>query len=970
MALSNLFVVFLAFQALGKGRCSMVKLNNGGYEDIVIAINPAVPEDPKIIENVQNMVKDATSYLFHATKKRLYIRNVKILIPLSWSPNTNYIKSKTETYDKADVIIDTPHIYYGDDPYTLQYGRCGEPGRYIHFTPNFLLDDSLLSAYGDRGRVFVHEWAHFRWGVFDEYDSENPFYDSGFKVEATRCSADIIGYNYIPCTGLNCTPRPCNINYITGLLEDGCVFIPDKNQFATESIMYMQVSEFCDASNHNIEAPTLQNHVCNSRSTWDVISDSSDIKSTVPGTTITIPEPTFSLLQPKNRVLTLVLDVSKNTNNRLGRLYQAAEVFLIQIIELGSYVGIVTFSSSASIRSQLLQIHGDAQRQTLKSLLPSTASGGSNICAGILAGIEVNKGFDGSAHGTEIILIVTGEDDYDTKLCYPDIINSGVIIHTGAVGPEAAKELEEIAYMTGGITFIVSDRLDVNGLIDAFIGLSLGNRDLTHEALVLLLQLESNSLTLSLGQCLSDTVFIDSTVGNSTFFLVTWQTAVPAITLEDPNGNVYNVAHFTSDSTAKSSRLEIPGTAEVRGTWNYDLCNPLTESQVVGMVVSSTAADPSVPPITVTAHMNTDTNEFPNPMIVYAFVSQGQFPVTGVIVTAIIEPQTGSPEIIQLLDNGAGSDVIKNDGVYSRYFFGFKANGGHSLKVRVQSKGTARLTLPRNRALYVPGYVENGEVVMYPPRPSITEGDLRINVGPISRTASGSSFVLSNVPDEVQPDLYKPEKITDLKAKIEEMAIVLTWTATGDDLDHGIAAEYDLRMSTNPAELRDYFEECKSIDISHSPPQPAGSSETFAFVPEDTTLANGTIIYFSLVAIDKVSHKSDVSNIAQTVLFISPTLPPTTTITPPSTPPLTTTTPPLSTATATPTTTSIPPTTSTINKLLLGLSNFLVFPVFFCVAHMGLYSTLIDKITTGDVTHNGLYYILNANCSVWICTLG
>lgn len=37
------------------------------------------------------------------------------------------------------------------------------------------------------GRVFVHEWAHLRWGVFDEYNIDAPFYSTGGKkAEATR----------------------------------------------------------------------------------------------------------------------------------------------------------------------------------------------------------------------------------------------------------------------------------------------------------------------------------------------------------------------------------------------------------------------------------------------------------------------------------------------------------------------------------------------------------------------------------------------------------------------------------------------------------------------------------------------------------------------------------------------------------------------------------------------------------------
>ena len=37
------------------------------------------------------------------------------------------------------------------------------------------------------GRIFVHEWAHLRWGVFDEYNVDRPFYISRKNtIEATR----------------------------------------------------------------------------------------------------------------------------------------------------------------------------------------------------------------------------------------------------------------------------------------------------------------------------------------------------------------------------------------------------------------------------------------------------------------------------------------------------------------------------------------------------------------------------------------------------------------------------------------------------------------------------------------------------------------------------------------------------------------------------------------------------------------
>ncbi|XP_078506549.1 calcium-activated chloride channel regulator family member 3-like [Lissotriton helveticus] len=243
MSFSPWIVAFLlAIHVFCMATCSMVELKNNGYENLVIAINPALPEDRKIIDNIKNMMTEASAYLFTATQRRAYFKNIKILIPLTWSHNSSYSRAKTELFDKADAIVADPFLKYGDDPYTLEYGGCGEPGKYIHFTPNFRTDDSLLAVYGPRGRVFVHEWAHLRWGVFDEYNKDKPFYISGdVNVQATRCSTNIQGvYKYIECKGKSCSSRDCRPDALTGLLEDGCTFIPDTVQNAKTSIMYMQ----------------------------------------------------------------------------------------------------------------------------------------------------------------------------------------------------------------------------------------------------------------------------------------------------------------------------------------------------------------------------------------------------------------------------------------------------------------------------------------------------------------------------------------------------------------------------------------------------------------------------------------------------------------------------------------------------------------------------------------------------------
>ncbi|KAJ6651819.1 hypothetical protein lerEdw1_016455, partial [Lerista edwardsae] len=452
MVLSRWFL-FLVLQLLRELNGSMVKLSNGGFEDILVAINPELPEDQKIVDSIKDMIKDGSAYLFTATDRRFYFMSVKIIIPLTWTTKMDYKRLTTESYEKADVIVVAePFQKDRDEPYTVQYGGCGQKGRYIHFTEDFLTDDTLIDVYGPRGRVFVHEWAHLRWGIFDESNYDEPFYVTGQnKVEATRCSAGITGkYVFQTSTGKT---RPCKIEHRTGLYETECQFVPERKQNTAASIMYMQslpsVTQFCNQSNHNIWATNMQNKLCDYRSTWEVITDSADFASSSP-IAATPPAPIFSLMQAQDRVVCLVLDVSisMQRHNRLNRLRQATEIFLLQIIEKDSWVGIVTFESTAKIAIGLQQIVSDSVRKTLTTYLPTRAGGGTKICPALHEGFQVFLSKFQSTEGCEIVL-VTDDEDSSLNSCFTEVERSGSIVHTIALGPKAAKELETLAGLTG-----------------------------------------------------------------------------------------------------------------------------------------------------------------------------------------------------------------------------------------------------------------------------------------------------------------------------------------------------------------------------------------------------------------------------------------------------------------------------------------------------------------------------------------
>ncbi|KAG8132609.1 putative Calcium-activated chloride channel regulator 1 protein [Naja naja] len=852
MALSQeiLVVMMLLHGVMG----TMINLNNNGFEDIVIAINPAITEDAKILTNIKDMVKEASNYLISATERRFYFKSVKILIPLTWTQKPEYKRVRTESYEKADIIVADPYLKSGDDPYTLQFGGCGVPGRYIHFTPTFLTNNNLRDVYGSRGRVFVHEWAHLRWGVFDEYNYDAPFYvTKEKKVEATRCSASVTGIYIFPTAPGE--HRDCIFLENTQMYEPGCQFVPNKSQSTPVSIMYMQslpsVTMFCDKNNHNIEAPNLQNKFCNYKSTWEVIMNSTDFASSSVISTPP-PDPTFTLMQTRDRVVCLVLDVSGSMSG------EAAEVFLLQIIETGSWIGIVTFQSYATVQSGLQQIVSDNVRQNLVKFLPTTANGGTNICVGLREGFQVIRSRDGSTEGGEIVLLTDGEDS-GMKACFNEVKSSGSIIHTIALGPSAAKELEMLSSMTGGLKFAAFDSLDVNGLVDVFSGISSGSGDIYHQAI----QLESKSQKVDAGNSLNGTVSIDHTVGNDTFFVVTWSepSFKPAILLMDPKGKIYNENNFAVDNTnLKTGRLKIDGTAET-GDWTYVLSNRHPKAQVLSITVTSRAASLTEPPVTVKSYVSSDANAFPNPIIIYAEVSQGLLPVLGANVIATIESTTASEEL-ELWDTGSGADIIKNDGIYSRYFTSFKANGRYSIKVHVQGRDVIKMNAPR---------------------PEASDNDTQANLGNFNRITSGGSFVMTGVPPGNTADAFPPSRITDLEVKLnDEDDFLLSWTAPGNDYDKGKAEKYEIKTSENPVELRDTFQNAISVNTSDLKPDVAGIKQSFQYKMENFTKENGTAIYFAIRASDGSNNVGEVSNIARAVVLLPPLLPTSTTPTSPS----------------------------------------------------------------------------------------
>ncbi|XP_052473318.1 calcium-activated chloride channel regulator 4A-like [Carassius gibelio] len=608
----------------------------------------------------------------------------------------------------------------------------------------------------------------------------------------------------------------------------------------------LRVTAFCQEDEHDYEAQNMFNKKCG-KATWTVIFEDSVDKDALRSLTplqSPPPPPSFKVLQRTHRVVCLILDVSGIMQDaRILQQRQAATHFLRYIIEDQASVGIVTFSTYASTLRSLTIIDSENTRETLIQSLPTVASGSTNMCLGLSQGLQVLQNDNGDVLGDEIIFLTDGQATDDIAGCAPSAIQSGAIIHTLAFSNSAASALIEMANKTGGIFFMARDDMISNQLMDAFASLTLSTGDYTKEPV----QLESVGARTS--GWFNGTVSVDQTVGNKTSFVIIYEKSFPSVYIQSPSGSIYTQTNMSHDGSLNIVTLNIPGTAEP-GDWKYSI--QTSSNQAFTITVTSQAPDDVIPPIIVKTHMNQQFNDGSKPMTVFAEVSQNYRPVINAEVWATLESETGSVHTLQLLDNGAGADAFKDDGVYSRYFTKM-VNGRSSLKVRVKNQeGQTRFA-----AEYVPGYVINGVVQLNPPKPPGSEEPLE--VGNFTRTATGESFAVKL--SDTTPPNFPPNRITDLSAEIQEDTVLLSWTAPGEDLDQGTAKSYEIRWSFDLDMLRGSFSNGHAVNTAGISPQKAGSDEKYAFKLNFQT-ENCTTVFFAVQSKDNQNVSSETSNIA------------------------------------------------------------------------------------------------------------
>jgi len=143
-----------------------------------------------------------------------------------------------------------------------------------------------------------------------------------------------------------------------------------------------------------------------------------------------------------------------------------------------------------------------------------------------------------------------------------------------------------------------------------------------------------------------------------------------------------------------------------------------------------------------------------------------------------------------------------------------------------------------------------------------------IVVLPLSCDKDSPTRTDDGLPDDDEPeevDSIPPAPVADLSAVGDARgAILLTWTAPGDDGSEGPCSGYDVRHSTTEPGDPDWWWETQDLAQLANPPVPssAGSIESLTVWDLEPRVPH----YFALKAVDEASNWSDLSNIATATL--------------------------------------------------------------------------------------------------------
>lgn len=905
---------------------------DGGYRDLLISINKDVPYDETIVDNIKSLLRSSSGFLHRATNGLVYFKHVTINFPNTWPERRSARRLSSSSFEKSDVRVDVPGSAEEVRPFTKQLRPCGKPGDYIQLSPTFLaeLNDSTTNTFKNPAYVFVHEWAHYRYGVFDEYGRLG---DSKYPLTYCENKTDTKG-NVVRMVKLNsCSTKlrysaklasgeRCKINKTTCQISKDCIIriTTEATDPAESSIMFMPyvatVSQFCDSRNgtraHNRNAPNKQNAICKKRSTWEVISENEDLKGLPRPDMSKHIEVSFEETQQREDLpqrVVLVLDVSGSMDdkNRLTFLKEAATRYIQDIADGSKRLAIVTFSNTGTVHHTMMPVNVNTRQGFFNAVKQLQTIGTTCIGCGLQRALEVLRTPDETPEGGIIVLMTDGAENETPSLkdVLPELTAAKVEVSTMALGASADGQIEKLATLSGGKAFFFED-LQGNTAVameTAFV------ESTTTQAAADKDYIRLKDVEKTLTTKLEEQFMLEASLGNNTVVIVDQVSSTStdiSVTLIDPSGQECKMCVEIGDK--KTKKVIIPSPAQP-GVWTIRVETSSSQKAEVNIQVKSQGKDPNSEPIRVDCRMGSLQVGKPNEAIIYANVYKGKkIVLDATVVAEVTGPNPPHKSTEPLHDDGRDPDIEANDGTYSGYFVQFTGKGRYTVTAHVSSDHRARVSDPKigSGSFYSTTMFSLSSGTLGPD----TEADNEYPIddfeednstaeetnqtstsaepaGAFQRVAVGGSFQVIEdiVQSQVPPGYIGDLKVIDVRpGPNDTLEVQLTWTWPGAHLTTGNASAVEIRASKDNARLDSDFEKQEEVTMTDVvegslDPLPAGYKHevTFTFATKWSTRRPDGALDWKIFLAARVANSDGLKSKTSNVVKVTYTPPPVTT---------------------------------------------------------------------------------------------
>lgn len=425
----------------------------------------------------------------------------------------------------------------------------------------FTAKNESREKWGDLSKVFLNEFAKYRYGIFDEFGFPNDnlypnyFIHNGEILPTGTTNVNVRGMWISDRKKRNCDPT-----------KETCHFIPTgKNDAVTCSLGYLpflpNVNRWCDAESIKKRplAPTKHNVLCGGKSAQEVILSHGDFSGVDLNRARAAHDilPSITVVQEPPTKYVLVIETSRSVDekNTWKWINKAAQKFIRYDLPVNSNLAIITFNNISKVEHGMALVADNEVRSRLADAIPDTyhLSDSHERCVICAMRTLTNKIVQReAAAGTHVVLITTGgteslprgEADYNQfrRIVEGNNLKFSAVLLPAAASP-ALTVYDEVSRSTEGKTFVV--RRDSNGM-DFYVELTEALSEITRSDSVYPSEvtqvLHKKDFAGSGAMYSQGTFIVDSTLGRDTVF---------GVFVEDDEDHRIKSVSFT-DSRGKS----------------------------------------------------------------------------------------------------------------------------------------------------------------------------------------------------------------------------------------------------------------------------------------------------------------------------------------------------------------------------------------------------------------------------------